>query len=108
MLPAMPRPRHAAFRQQDLQIRLRGTFANNQPHGIDIAIGGQPRTVVIGIGDGGRQCYPLHVRCQRLQPGQAEAQQIPALAIGKRMNLVDNYALQRREQQHAILMTEQQ
>ena len=53
MLPAVPRPWHAAFGEEDGQVRLCRCLAFDQAHLVDVAMGREPRAIVIGIGDGG-------------------------------------------------------
>ena len=108
MLPAMPRPRHAAFGKQDRQVRLRRRLTLHQSHQINIAIGSKPCAIVVGIGDRRRQRDALHVGGERLEAGEAECEQIAALAIGEGVDLIDDDTFQRGEHVHAVFMAEQQ
>ena len=108
MLPAMPRPWHAALWQQDRQVRLGCCFPLDQAHLINVAIGGEPRAIVIGVGHGGREGNALQVWRKRLQPRERQAEQITALTIGKGVDLIDDDAFQRGEHVHAVFMAEQQ
>ena len=107
MLPAMPRPRHPALGEQYRQVRLSRRLALDQPDKIDVAVRGQPCTVIIGIGNRRRQRHALHIGCQRLEPGERKAQQIAALAIGECMDLINDDSLERRKHQDTVLMAEE-
>ncbi len=108
MLPAVPRPWHAAFGQEDIEVRLCRSLAFDQAHLVHVAIWCEPGAIVIGIGDGGRQGNALQIGCERLQTRKRQAEQITALTIGEGMHFIDDDALERREHMHAVFVTEQQ
>ena len=106
MLPAMARPRHAAFGEQDCEIRFSRSLALNQADLINVAIGREPCAIVVRVGDRCRQRDALKVGCEGLQARERQAEQIAALAVGKGMDLVNDNPLQRGEHMHAVFVAE--
>ena len=99
-------PRDALLRVDDRHDRRRAGLAHHDLHRLVAQIEelGQRRR----IRDGGREADEARLRGERRQPRQAERQMVPALAGGEGVQLVDDHALQVREELRRIEIGQQQ
>ena len=67
----MARPGHAILGQQDGDIGIDAGFALHQADAVDIAVGGEPGAIAVGIGDRGGQGDAAQAGRDRLKPRHA-------------------------------------
>ena len=106
---SVPTPRHPRLvRQQDRQFGIRTLFPGHNGHAISHTARGQPPRKGLRIGQGRRQPDPLHPRRKRLEAGQRQGEQVPALRRGKGVDLVNHDPLQASEQPLRLGVGQQQ
>ena len=104
----MARPGHAALGDEDRQVGLGAGIALDQPHGVDVGVGGEPAAIGLGVADRGAEADAAEVGGKRLEAGERQAEQIAAFLAGEGVDLVDDDGLEAFEQQVAVGVAEQQ
>ena len=104
----MPCPGHAAFGQEDRDVRLGALVALDHCHGTDIAIRREPGAVGLRVGNRRRQRDAAKVRGDALQAGEAQGEQIATFAGRESVDFVDNDGFEAREHRQAVGVAEQQ
>ena len=105
--PRMPRPWHAALGDEDRQVGLGAGVALDQPHRVDVGVGGEPAAIGLGVADRRAEADAAQVGGERLEPGERQAEQVAALLAGEGVDLVDDDGLEAFEQQVAVGVAEQ-